>query len=412
METDINKLMDLCEQELDYRGYSHDYRIRIKSIWNKCWEWMRASSDMLFSAEMGYQYCAESFGSTVLSGVSKEDRFPLRAIRMLITYQRDGDFEFRTPTFLQEFCGDTGKQMEDYLEYLREEIRLSDKTLANKRHYLLAFSSFLENRRLVLDDLDIDTINNFLAAKGYSAASLHNCNSTLKLYLRHAFDFKLTKKDCSAYILPDNYNRQRKLPTTYEEDEIRNLISVVDRASAIGKRDYLVLLLASEYGWRSSDIVGFCFDQIDWDANTISFSQEKTAYSVTFPLLASVGNAVIDYLKNGRPISDADEIIVAHESGKKGKQLATPTIHSIVTKYMKRANISNWQQKKHGGHALRHSLASNMLKRNTSLPMIGTVLGHQSSESTKVYLTIDAVHLKLCALPIPPLGAKMYEVLS
>jgi integrase len=199
------------------------------------------------------------------------------------------------------------------------------------------------------------------------------------------------------------------LPTTYTEEEIRILLESVERASCIGKRDYLILLLASEYGWRSSDIVNFCFNQIDWDKNAITFNQQKTGVPVTYPLLSSTGNAIIDYLKHGRPNTNAPQIIVAHESSRKGKKLSEETIHSIVTKYMKKANISNWRHKRHGPHSLRHSLAANLLKKNISIPVISTVLGHQTIESTKVYISVDNTRLKLCALPIPALKAVVYE---
>ena len=88
---------------------------------------------------------------------------------------------------------------------------------------------------------------------------------------------------------------------------------------------------------------------------------------VEYPLLSTVGNAIIDYLKYARPETDVTEIIVSMENANKGKPLSSPTIHSVVTKYMKRAGIKNWQNKKHGPHAMRHSLATNLLKKNVTV---------------------------------------------
>lgn len=72
-------------------------------------------------------------------------------------------------------------------------------------------------------------------------------------------------------MLKDQYRNECKVPTTYTEEEISQIIAAVDRSSSVGKRDYLVLLLAAEYGWRAGDIVNFKFNQIDWNKNTISF---------------------------------------------------------------------------------------------------------------------------------------------
>jgi len=140
----------------------------------------------------------------------------------------------------------------------------------------------------------------------------------------------------------------------------------------------------------------------------ISFNQHKTDVPVNYPLIASIGNAIIDYLENGRPVTNAQEIIVSHESANKGKMLNRGTVHSIVSKYMRKANISHWKNKKHGAHALRHSLATNLLKKNVSMPLISTVLGHQTTESTKVYLSVDFKQLRQCALPIPPVKSAYY----
>jgi len=410
METNLNKLIQLCDQELSNRESAFNYHRKTCEAWEELKYWMNSRDMSDFNESIGYQYCNEVFGSTVLSGIAKEDQRRLRAVRMLISYQIDGDFEYRTPTISRDFEGSSGKHMEEYLQHLCNVVCLSEKTISNKKHYLLDFNTYLEERRVNLNNLDIDVIAGYYAHKNYSLASRHNCNSALRLFLRHAYDVGMTTSDCSFCILPDNYNRKRKLPTTYNEVEIKRMIEAVERASSIGKRDYLILLLASEYGWRSSDIVNFCFDQIDWDNNTISLDQQKTGISEVYPLLSSVGNAIIDYLKNGRPKTNACEIIVAGECGKKGKKLSAPTIHSIVTKYMRKANISNWREKKHGPHSLRHSLASNLLKKNVAIPIISTVLGHQSTESTRIYLSIDNLHLKQCALPIPCLKTSYYEV--
>jgi len=77
---------------------------------------------------------------------------------------------------------------------------------------------------------------------------------------------------------------------------------------------------------------------------------------------------------------------------------------------MRLANIKNWKHKKHGPHSLRHSLATNMLKKNISMPVISTVLGHQNTESTKIYLSVDTDKLRQCPLPIPALHTKHYRI--
>lgn len=409
MDIEINQLINLCEQELSSREYTFNRHRVISTIWGKFKKWMESRNENKFSEKLGLEYCDKTFGAHDLKNINRKNQLKLRAIRMLISYNKDGDFEFRTPFLIRRFIGDTGKCMEDYLEYLQDVICLAKVTIDNKRFYLLSFNAYLENFHLSLSSITLDVISSFYNSQNYSLASKHNCNSTLRLFLKYAYDNSLTDKDYSIFILPDNYKKHCKIPTTYEEPEIKRIIKAINRGSATGKRDYLIILLASVYGWRSSDIVGFSFDHINWDQNTISFSQNKTGNEITYPLLSSIGNSIVDYLKNSRPDSSTKDIIVSLESARRGKKLCKTTIHSIVAKYMKVANIRHWKKKKHGPHALRHSLATNLLKKNTSIPIISTVLGHQNTESTKQYISVDFTRLKQCALPVPEIQTNFYK---
>jgi len=409
MITDIQTLISLCEQELNDREYTLSLHTKISKTWLGLMNWMTEKEYRHFTKDVGYAYCDLHYGGHDLTKpIKRQYRKELRAIRMLISYQKDGEFEFRTPSVVREFLGMTGMHMENYLIHLERDIGLKPNTLSNKRFYLILFNDYLESNGYTFSDLSMQLVISFYNSQSFTLASKHNCNSILRLFLKYLFDFGLTQYDCSIYILPDHYKKTKKLPTTYEEAEIKRLIQAVDRGAAIGKRDYLVILLAAEYGWRSSDIVHFSFRQIDWDKNVISFNQHKTDVPVSYPLIASIGNAIIDYLENGRPITKTQELIVSHESSNKGKMLNKVTVHSIVSKYMRKANISHWKNKKHGAHSLRHSLATNLLKKNVSMPLISTVLGHQTTESTQVYLSVDFKQLRQCTLPIPAVNSAYY----
>lgn len=410
MVTNFEEMVALCDEELQHREYESNYYVRITAQWNALREWLKSKEISEFSEAIGKQYCDEIFGTHLMpKRAPAHFREKLRAVRMLISYQRNGDFEFRCPSVEYTFHGEIGLAALRYLDYCRDELMLAEKTIENKRVYLYNFCRFMNGKGMKYEDLSIEKTECFFSSMNYSLASRHNAARTIKLFLQFVYDEGTSSKDCSVFILPDNYKKDCKLPTTYEEDEIRELIASVERASPIGKRDYLILLLATEYGWRAKDITRFSFDDIDWDKNVIHFVQHKTDVSVEFPLLATVGNAIIDYLKHARPATDAPEIIVSMENVNKGKPLSSPTIHSVVTKYMKRARIKNWQNKKHGPHAMRHSLATNLLKKNVAMPVISTVMGHQRTATTGYYISVDYDKLKQCALPMPVLRSPFYS---
>ncbi len=410
MVTNFLKLRSLCDDELRQREYRSYHYEKLVTGWNELYEWMKSHNYTEFNQEIGYTYCNEVFGAHLLTEDIKDSvRIKLRSIRMLISYQRDGDFEFRTPKIEHDFNDPIGKLVLEYIKFCENTLQLSPSTIKGKELYLYELKQYLWIRQVSLQKLNTDTIESFFKFKSYSLASRHNAGRTIKLFLRFSFDKGNIDKDLSFYVLQDNYRKQSKLPTTYDENEIQKIIESVERSSSIGKRDYLILLLAAQYGWRSGDITHFRFDYIDWDNNVIRFNQHKTGNPVEFPLLASVGNAIIDYTKNGRSAINTPEVIVAADSARKGKPLSSPTIHSIVTKYMRLANIKNWENKKHGAHSLRHSLATNMLKKNISMPIISVVMGHQNTATTKVYLSIDTEKLRQCVLPIPTISSFHYR---
>ncbi|MDD2356050.1 MAG: site-specific integrase [Lachnospiraceae bacterium] len=409
MEKDFGRLVALCDEELRHREYDYNHYVRITEQWTLLQKWLQKKGISEFSEEIGNSYCDEVLGAHLMPRRAPEKfRKRLRAIRMLISYQSNGDFEFRCPRIEYTFSGEAGETALAYLDNCRSRL-FSEKTVDNKRYYLYSFCKYLSVNRLSFDDLSVERTEAFFSSMKYTPASRHNSAGCIKLFLQYACDTGRSCRDNSVFVLPDNYKKDCKLPTTYEEHEIRKLVSSVERASAIGKRDYLILLLATEYGWRAKDITKFSFDNIDWENNLIHFYQHKTDVPVSFPLLSTVGNAIIDYLKYSRPETDVPEIIVSMENANKGKPLASPTIHSVVTKYMKRAEIKNWHDKKHGPHAMRHSLATNLLKKNVTMPIISTVMGHQRTETTSIYLSVDYDSLKQCALPMPALRSPFYS---
>ncbi|AGY77276.2 tyrosine-type recombinase/integrase [Clostridium autoethanogenum] len=165
-----------------------------------------------------------------------------------------------------------------------------------------------------------------------------------------------------------------------------------------GKRDFAVILLAGELGIRSGDIVRLKLSNIHWEHNTIEFIQYKTKIFNQLPLLENIKYALLDYLKNSRPDTKSDIIFIGIRNG--GRQLTNTCIHRIVSKYFIKSNI-DISKRKHGPHAMRHSLASNLLHNNTPMHIIKEVLGHSNLNTTRMYLNINIDALRTVSLEVP-----------
>jgi integrase len=211
---------------------------------------------------------------------------------------------------------------------------------------------------------------------------------------------QLHPKDLAFHVPSVKCSKKSKVPSAYTQEEIQRMLSAVDRGNPKGKRDYAILLIAVRLGLRASDICGLTFDHFKWESNTIELRQEKTEELLVLPLFNDVGEAVIDYIKYGRPAVQAREIFLRLSAPI--ERMSYPTLHSIVTEYLNKTGISIPEGKKHGPHALRHSLASALLHNNTPMPVISEILGHTDTQTTTVYLKIDILHLRDYALNVPP----------
>ena len=180
------------------------------------------------------------------------------------------------------------------LDFMTMRNNYSEKTIECREFFLHYFNQYLVQNKLSFNDMSVDVVEEYFRFMGYELSNRHNSANHLRQLFHYLYDRGYSDRDNAVFVLKDQYRMQNKIPTTYTEEEIARTLAAVDRSSAIGKRDYLIILLAAEYGWRTGDIVNFRFDQIDWDKNIISFDQNKTDIPVEFPLLSSVGNAIID----------------------------------------------------------------------------------------------------------------------
>src|SRR5438094_3667643 len=81
------------------------------------------------------------------------------------------------------------------------------------------------------------------------------------------------------------------------------VLSGVDRRAPCGKRDYAMLLLLATYGLRGCEVAALTLHDIDWRNDRLKISERKAGNSTAYPLSTVVGAAIVDYLKNGRPVS-------------------------------------------------------------------------------------------------------------
>ena len=199
---------------------------------------------------------------------------------------------------------------------------------------------------------------------------------------------------------PHRHVRHESDPHPWTAEEIRRLLAKIDRQSAVGKRDYAMILTTARLGLRVSDLRGLELGDLDWRAKQITIVQHKTGRPLRLPLLDDVGWAIIDYIRNARPETDCPKVFVKHRHPFDTFGCAS-SVASRLSRHAARAEIAFGPDEVCGMHSLRGALAVAMIGNGAPMPVVSAVLGHASSDTTQAYyLRFDVERLRHCALDV------------
>lgn len=392
-------IVEAARKELIRVKYKEE-RIRLyETTWEKLGCFLHKQKLQYFDMAVGLEFLKTEHGITVFKHLKTSQRIPVRAVNILGEYQLHGIVLSKKRTIGKPYYPPVQKAFTGFIEFRRRS-GISEQTLQSNELYLSRLSEYLEKQKIQsIDELNNAYVLGFAnTLAGTSNATISCTLCSLRVLFRYLYKNKILPKDFSHVVPKFKIDKTSRIPSAYSKEEVQKLLNSVDRGNSKGKRDYAILLLASRLGIRAGDICSLSFDNIKWASNEIELVQGKTHGKIQLPLLPEVGSAIIDYLKYGRPVTDSNTIFVRHVCPI--TRLSAPTLHSIVHQYLRLAGINIPDGKKHGPHALRHSLASALLEKNIPLPIISEALGHKTTGTTSIYLKIDINYLRRCALDV------------
>jgi len=304
------------------------------------------------------------------------------------------------------FDGEIGHLMNEYISEKKSE-RLSNSSIESYSRQLSRFQKYLKSqdvlkiRKITVNHVFqyIKTLPSEFKTNTYTAISI------IKRFLKKMSETGDIQMNISLQIPNSHLVSRPEIPSAYTKNEVEKLLSSIDRGYPKGKRDYAMLLLAARLGLRASDISNLQFKNILWEDNNIHINQYKTGRQLELPLLAEIGNAIIDYLKFGRPKSTEPYLFL--RANYPYTKVQAMSLYNITDRAFKNAGV-NIGNRKHGPHTFRHTLAGLLLEKNTSLPVISEVLGHGDTNSTMYYLSIDIKSLSMCMLDVPLVEKTFY----
>ena len=409
--TEFNELTNSAGNYLEQKlCYSLKTSYEYAKVWKRLREFMFSNGFSHYDKSVEEQFLRFNFKNKSWKDLTVSQRVTYNGLKMLTEYHQTGKINIPSlpSKYPLDFRGPIGKVILDFLRR-RQQRGMSRSSLHNYQRHLYEFMEYCEKRGIgSVGYIDLPLLLHFI--------NQYNCDkktvmivliSTLRIFLRYLFKENLTAIDYSSKVPRCKKVTQPKIPSLYSKEEVEKLIASVDRSSPTGKRNYAIIMLAARLGLRASDISRLKFKNLHWNTSTIEIDQVKTGNPLQLPFLPDVGNAIIDYLQYGRPVSEEPHVFLTGRP-----PYGCFTTSNVVTHVVQRAIIKagiDTKNRRFGPHSLRHSLGFRMLEKSTMLPVISEVFGHKSSESTRFYLRIDLTSMKQCMLDVPPVPTEFYQ---
>lgn len=322
--------------------------------------------------------------------IGKEVRGPVEQMLRLIVLGYVGSGRSHKPT------NPFQDRAPNFFEYLRQEKGLRDTTVSNYLHHLRRFAAYLQ--RIGLTDiahLSPTVLSGFVAEYGRTVgwADLRNCCGQLRVFVRYLFREGVLPRDLSDAIETPQRFRLSGIPRSISWDAVQRVLAGVDRRSPIGKRDYAILLLLVTYGLRGYEVAGLTLDHIDWRNERLRIPERKAGHSTAYPLSSIVGDAILDYLKHGRPQTKHRRVFL--RSVAPVVPIGAAAVSSCAGNYLRRAGV---KVPRPGSHTLRHSCVQRLVDADFTLKTIGDYIGHRSPSSTQIYSKVAIEALRQVAI--------------
>jgi site-specific recombinase XerD len=285
--------------------------------------------------------------------------------------------------------------------YQGREKRLAELSVQMSSYPVRAFLAWrVRSGRGELGELEPGELSEYVVEAGgrLRASSMRTVVQTLRGFVRFLYVSGVTATDLSAALPSVPSSRFAALPKALDEATVAALLASCKRTRPTGLRDFAVMTLMLRLGLRAVEITRLTLEDIDWRAGEITV-RGKGGRPERLPLPADVGEAIADYLCHGRRLSADRSVFLAARGQAVG--MSRQAVVLVPREASKRAGIADV-----GGHRLRHTAATRLLRAGASLGEIAQVLRHSGEVATAIYAKVDQAALAGLARPWPDGGGQ------
>lgn len=391
----IGELLDSAILYLRGSGYAEGTIEHHRARWRKFADYARRRKEQRFSRALAEQFL-RSLPSARGRPYWHRSRTIPHSMRILLEFSATGRHRPRNKPPDQPLPTTFDGTIRNALAFAERELGWSKGTLINRNGWIRRFIRHAIAQRGIRTwgDVDAADLPAYLSSVRIGRGSRATACSSIKAMFRVLFIQGVLPTPLHEKTPPFARAGDAELSAVWLPSEIEAILAAVDRSTAIGKRNYAILLLATKLGLRACDIRNLRMDNLRWERSCIQIVQQKTGVPLALPLLPEVGDALIDYLRHGRPPRQFREVFLRHIApcGPLGKYC----FGNILEAHRKKASLP--KRARAGLSSLRHTLATRMLERGTGVETIAGVLGHTCVETTRRYIRIDLPLLRQAGL--------------
>lgn len=250
-----------------------------------------------------------------------------------------------------------------------------------------------------LSSITNELLKNYIlyCAGSMSNASLKDVRFSMRCIFKYLHDHGHVESNFGPVFSLQTPMKRDLKPAT-DPEEISLTLDVIDTETAVGKRDYAIILLAVVTGLRACDIVNLSLGDIDWKTGEIRITQKKTNNALALPLTKDVGEAIKRYILENRPAIKCDKVFLRSKAPFTG--LHKGSLNTVYKKYRELAGFKCVALDGKSFHSLRRTVGKRYVTAGIPVEMIAQVLGHADVKSTDRYISLDTTGLKMCALSL------------
>lgn len=286
------------------------------------------------------------------------------------------------------------------VEHLRNDCGLAESTWQRHRRHLRWFLRFIgfDRSKTAVQNVSLKRVRRFLGlmARRHNPESLKQVVATIRMFLRWEFARGALSWPLHLQLDTIRVYRDQRTPQLIPWPTLQRLLRKLDRTTPLGLRDFTILLLATTYGLRRSEVAGLALDDIDWRKRQLRIIQPKSRRTLWLPLTNEVETALIRYLKRGRPATSLRHVFICQAAPV--RPLSPYGVYHILGRASRTTGVSLPTRR---FHSLRYARALRLMRGGVSLKAISDVLGHQDVNTSAHYLRLDVDDLRQVALPVP-----------